>query len=166
MSVTQPIWAGRLSIPILVLAHISGSVLGAIAFAILGGLLAAILQIKSEENRFWIIGLSLVAGAILPSVLLWRARNRSVRAKADPSTEEFPLADRRTAERKLFRNTGRTIWRVTIVVLGITVTWWSITSLTWPIKLCIVLVGFAGRVCVQLIRRRYWGHTAIQAPIF
>jgi hypothetical protein len=79
MSPTQPTGIGRLSIPALVLVHIFSIALGAITFAILGAVIAAILQ-KTNDGKDFIVGLSFLIGAVLPSVLLWRARRRSLGA--------------------------------------------------------------------------------------
>jgi hypothetical protein len=79
MSITQPTGVGRLSIPVLVLAHLLGIVVGATVLGFLGAVFAAILQIKNHDDTFTIIGLSFLVGAVLPSVLLWRARRRSRR---------------------------------------------------------------------------------------
>src|SRR5665213_2833324 len=79
MTATQPTGVGRLSIPALILVHILGIIVGATVLAILGAVVAAILR-KSQDDTNLIIGLSFVVGAVLPSILLWRARRRSLRA--------------------------------------------------------------------------------------
>jgi len=83
MSATHS-WIGRLSIPALILVHVSGAVIGAALFFVLGALVIGILQIKDDRNVASIAAAFFLVGAILPSVLLWRARNTSLRTTLPP----------------------------------------------------------------------------------
>jgi hypothetical protein len=79
MSATQT-WIGRLSIPALVSLHVFGAIIGAGLAIVLGAIVLAILQIENDGNVALIAITFFLIGAILPSLLLWRARNQSFRA--------------------------------------------------------------------------------------
>jgi hypothetical protein len=87
MSTTET-WIGRLSIPVLILLHASGAVLGAVLFFIFGVIILVILQIEDKHNSVSIVGTFFLIGAILPSLILWRARNKSLRAMSPRSAVE------------------------------------------------------------------------------
>jgi hypothetical protein len=82
MSTTPPTWIGRLSTPALILLHTAGAIIGAGVFLVLAAIVIDVFKIKSDGG----IGLTaivfLLTGLILPSLLLCRARRRSIRASS------------------------------------------------------------------------------------
>jgi len=87
MPATQT-WIGRLSIPVLILLHLSGAVVGAVLFFMLGAIVLVILQVEDKGNSVSVVATFFLVGAILPSLLLWRVRNKSLRAASPRSALE------------------------------------------------------------------------------
>lgn len=90
MRMQPPRGIGRVSIPALIALHITAIISGGTVGVFLGAVVAAFFQVKDQDNSFSIMGVSLVAGAILPSLLLWRARARSLGEKSfQPEMQNF-----------------------------------------------------------------------------
>ena len=67
-------WVVRLSILAFVLLHVSGAIIGAGLSMVLGAIVLAIFQVKDDGNIALIAITFFLVGAILPSLLLWRAQ--------------------------------------------------------------------------------------------